>query len=130
MSDNCKALRSCMFVNEDQLKRFRQLTINAVMATDVFDKDLKQFRDRRWDKAFSRNGISPGSASSTPADLEGDLRATIVIEHIIQARCVRSITSGPFFVLLATVLPSMLRSLTFFLFFPSLSDVVHTMQHW
>ena len=85
------------------------------MATDVFDKELKAYRDQRWDKAFPKDedsasigsnrtntslaGFSVGGgstvATTTNVDREGDLRATIVIEHLIQA-----------------------------------SDVSHTMQHW
>jgi hypothetical protein len=45
------------------------------MATDIFDPDMKKLRDSRWKKAFSQN----------PAEDETDLKATIVIEHIIQA---------------------------------------------
>jgi len=88
MCDNLSELRSYMFLDDDQLKRFRQLVVNAVMATDVFDKELKMFRDRRWEKAFPKDdvsAISSGSSATFGQDLEGDLRATIVIEHIIQA---------------------------------------------
>ena len=94
--------------SSEQIGRFRQLIVNAVMATDIFDRELKDFRERRWNKAFSvtqsdefsmHSGTTNSSPtltlSNTSADQEGDLRATIVIEHIIQA-----------------------------------SDVVHTMQHW
>ena len=65
----------CIYSNESELKRFRQLLVNAVMATDIFDPDMKKLRDSRWKKAFSS-----GSGKS-----EADLKATIVIEHIIQA---------------------------------------------
>jgi hypothetical protein len=36
----------------DERKRFRQLVVNSVMATDM-DKDLKILRNNRWAKAFS-----------------------------------------------------------------------------
>mmetsp|Transcript_6633 Transcript_6633/g.10131 ORF Transcript_6633/g.10131 Transcript_6633/m.10131 type:complete len:1139 (+) Transcript_6633:135-3551(+) len=88
MCDSLSELRSYMFLDEAQLRQFRQLVVNAVMATDVFDKDLKQFREKRWEKAFPKDDvstISSFSASSSNLDLEGDLRATIVVEHIIQA---------------------------------------------
>ena len=45
------------------------------MATDIFDKELNDLRKKRWDKAFS---------TDTPPNVN-NLRATIVIEHIIQA---------------------------------------------
>eukprot|EP00980_Cylindrotheca_fusiformis_P023291 scaffold10332_cov101-Cylindrotheca_fusiformis.AAC.2 len=67
-------LVSCICDNEDDYKRFRQLVINCVMATDIFDNDLLSFRNNRWQKAFSGQDAS-----------QSDLKATIVIEHIIQA---------------------------------------------
>jgi hypothetical protein len=44
------------------------------MATDIFDPELKDLRNKRWEKAFAE-----GEEDTT------DLKATIVIEHIIQA---------------------------------------------
>lgn len=42
------------------------------------DKDLKQLRDKRWDRAFSED--------HEERDIEKvNRKATIVIEHIIQA---------------------------------------------
>jgi hypothetical protein len=76
LMDPCyKNLQRCIFSNQCELKRFRQLIVNSVMATDIFDPDMKKLRDSRWKKAFSQN----------PAEDETDLKATIVIEHIIQA---------------------------------------------
>lgn len=82
MSNEFEELRACMFANGEQLKRFHQLVVNAVMATDVFDPELKSFRERRWGKAFPTDDSSRVSDSQ---DMEGELRATIVIEHVIQA---------------------------------------------
>ena len=50
------------------------------MATDIMDKDLKQLRNARWDKAFSEKHLS-----SITGDEDTNRKATIVIEHIIQA---------------------------------------------
>ena len=74
MSPMCKDLRAAMFASQGELKRFRQLLVNVVLATDIFDKELNGARKARWNKAFSSDGAS-----------NADLRATIVIEHIIQA---------------------------------------------
>ena len=74
MSPMCKDLRASMFASQSELKRFRQLLVNVVLATDIFDKELNGARKARWNKAFSSDGAS-----------HADLRATIVIEHIIQA---------------------------------------------
>ncbi|CAJ1963512.1 unnamed protein product [Cylindrotheca closterium] len=68
-------LVSCICANEEELKRFRQLVVNCVMATDIFDKDLLAIRNKKWKKAFK----------SEEEESSSDLKATIVIEHIIQA---------------------------------------------
>jgi hypothetical protein len=68
-------LRKCIFGTEVELRRFRQLVVNVVLATDIFDKELNDSRKNRWERAFSDN----------PDENVDDLQATIVIEHIIQA---------------------------------------------
>lgn len=73
--DDFKNLRACIFSSHGEMMRFRQLIVNVVLATDIFDKELNDLRKSRWDRAFSGDDQSGDS----------DLRATIVIEHIIQA---------------------------------------------
>ena len=51
--------------------RFRTGMVNTVVATDIMDKDLKELRNARWEKAFSKDAI--------------DRKATTVIEHLNQA---------------------------------------------
>jgi hypothetical protein len=72
-------LRSCIYGTREEKRRFRQLVVNSVMATDIADKELKLMRNKRWDTAFHE--------ASTGTDLITDKnrKATIVIEHIIQA---------------------------------------------
>jgi len=53
------------------------------MATDIVDKDLKTLRNGRWDKAFKK-GDSANHVDENPRDAV-NRKATIVIEHIIQA---------------------------------------------
>jgi hypothetical protein len=77
MSDQFTELRQCLFVEKEEFLRFRQVMVNVVMATDIFDKDLNALRKNRWEKAFSE-GETVGVDKNT-------LRATIVLEHIIQA---------------------------------------------
>lgn len=48
------------------------------MATDIMDADLKNLRNRRWDKAFNNNTHNNGKDAS-------DRKATIVIDHLMQA---------------------------------------------
>jgi len=72
-------LRATIFQTDAELKRFRQLVVNSVMATDIIDKDLKQLRNARWDAAFSE------AASQEESSDDSNRKATIVIEHLIQA---------------------------------------------
>jgi len=120
MDTSFKDLRRALFADEADRKRFRQLLVNSVMATDIFDPELVKVRNERWEKAFRVVGnaavtdasvassddksiVSSGHARSMVGKIDdhdydeevADMRATIVIEHIIQA-----------------------------------ADVAHTMQHW
>lgn len=83
---------------ESELRRFRQLVVNAIMATDLGDKEMKALRNNRWEKAFAKvdSSTSTGTDSSclSPIDEETGIesqstrvnrKATIVIEHLIQA---------------------------------------------
>lgn len=84
MSDNFRDLRACIYSDEQELKRFRQVVVNIVLATDIFDKKLKALREGRWSKAFAE---TIPILDLGPIDIhEGTNRkATIVLEHIIQA---------------------------------------------
>jgi len=111
MDERFENLRNTIFSTKAELCRFRELVVNAVMATDIVDKDLKVLRNERWNKAFettdNSNNNNVGnvaadssrkgrSVSAKRATRDGvNRKATIVIEHLIQA-----------------------------------SDVAHTMQHW
>jgi hypothetical protein len=79
MDFSFRELRMAIYSNADELKRFRQLVVNTVMATDIMDKDLKEVRNARWDKAFKES-----SSLESQKDIV-DRKATIVIEHLIQA---------------------------------------------
>ncbi|KAL7568291.1 hypothetical protein ACA910_022628 [Epithemia clementina (nom. ined.)] len=110
METEYEQFRHAIYQTPAEKARFRQLVVNSVMATDIMDKELKQLRNLRWERAFSSSSSSLSLASSSnhsrsaltkTAALEEsikdavDRKATIVIEHLIQA-----------------------------------SDVAHTMQHW
>eukprot|EP00526_Cylindrotheca_closterium_P009193 CAMPEP_0113614614 /NCGR_PEP_ID=MMETSP0017_2-20120614/7263_1 /TAXON_ID=2856 /ORGANISM="Cylindrotheca closterium" /LENGTH=511 /DNA_ID=CAMNT_0000523799 /DNA_START=84 /DNA_END=1619 /DNA_ORIENTATION=- /assembly_acc=CAM_ASM_000147 len=79
MQDEYKDLRACFYQTEEDLRRFRQLVVNTVMATDIVDKELQALRKKRWDAAFS------GVFMYEPESVSLDRKATIVIEHLIQA---------------------------------------------
>lgn len=55
-----------------------------MLATDIFDPALSALRKDRWLKAFEDELGGSGSLMlMTPEDI--DRRATVVVEHIIQA---------------------------------------------
>ncbi|CAB9508033.1 Receptor-type guanylate cyclase gcy [Seminavis robusta] len=79
MEPRFKKLRDAICGTEAEFARFRQLVVNSVMATDIVDKELKELRNGRWDKAFK------GEFVETDPSIDINRKATIVIEHLIQA---------------------------------------------
>ena len=80
MSPKFKDLRNCIYTDHDELTRFRQTVFKVVLATDIFDKELNDLRKERWNLAFKNKAISPAMEHQ-----ESNVKATIVIEHLIQA---------------------------------------------
>lgn len=78
MQEDFREFREQLYTTQEELIRFRQLVVNSVMATDIMDKELKQLRNARWEKAFSE------TSESNPT-ITLHRKATIVIEHLIQA---------------------------------------------
>jgi 3'5'-cyclic nucleotide phosphodiesterase len=79
-------LRHSIYRTSDECRRFRQLLINCTLATDIFDKDLTAMRNHRWELSFHSKSVQETSSlqyASEPDDIHR--KATIVIEHIIQA---------------------------------------------
>jgi hypothetical protein len=81
MLDRFELLRQAIYSTKAELKRFRQLVVNTVLATDIMDKELQTIRKVRWDKAFSEAATF---RSDTIVETT-NRKATIVIEHLIQA---------------------------------------------
>ena len=73
-------LRACIYTNQEELQRFRQLVVNSVMATDIVDKELGALRKNRWNKAFSEE-----EETGITEEQKIQRKATIVIEHLVQA---------------------------------------------
>lgn len=63
-----------------ELRRFRQLIVNSVLATDIFDRELSCLRKARWNKAFE---VSDKDA--TQEDVARKATIVRVLEHLIQA---------------------------------------------
>lgn len=78
MDPNFQDLRNCIYTTPAELKRFRQLLVQTVLATDIFDKELSALRKKRWARAFQVD-----EQYETQTDV--NRKATIVIEHLIQA---------------------------------------------
>lgn len=79
MEPKYDVIRACIYTNEEERTRFRQLVVNAVMATDIMDRELQLVRKNRWEKAFNEED----DVSLT--NFDKSRKATSVIEHIIQA---------------------------------------------
>lgn len=79
LEDRYTELRSYIYTDTSELNRFRQLLVNAVIATDIADKGLKELREKRWDAAFH-----DGDNESRGSD-NVNRKATITFEYIIQA---------------------------------------------
>ena len=62
-------LRNSIYTTESEMKRFRQLIVNSVMALDIMDKDLKALRNARWDKAFAESSPSSGDPACKADEL-------------------------------------------------------------
>jgi class 3 adenylate cyclase len=80
MEDKFVDLRRCIYQTEDEKQRFRQLLVNAVIATDIADKELSAWRKNRWDKVFHYQ-----EPCLTDGESMSNRKATIVFEYIIQA---------------------------------------------
>ena len=79
MDSRFRKLRSIIYTSRAELQRFRELVVNSVMATDIVDKDLKELRNGRWNRAFHNSACTDGPRDAI------DRKATIVLEHLIQA---------------------------------------------
>lgn len=52
MDDSLKGLRDTICPEYTELRRFRQIIVSSVLATDIFDPQLSSARKARWSKAF------------------------------------------------------------------------------
>ena len=75
-------LMNCICYNQEDYKRFRQILINIVLATDIMDKELGAARKARWNIAFGTEGAEQ---PEEPHKVSLNRKATIVLEHLIQA---------------------------------------------
>jgi hypothetical protein len=129
-------LRAAIYSDKEEFYHFRSLLVNAVMATDIMDKDAAAFRKERWAKAFSE-GAKEQEGDATTENLPADAicptsepldavnrKATIVIEQYVMdaTDCSVLLIYGCNLILPCLFLDcqSLIQA----------SDVAHTMQHW
>lgn len=72
-------LRDSIYTNQAEYTQFRQLVVNVVLATDIFDQELSELRKNRWNKVFDVASLEEPMANGV------NRKATVVIEHMIQA---------------------------------------------
>jgi 3'5'-cyclic nucleotide phosphodiesterase len=77
MSPKYADLRGTLFSSKSDLVQFRQVVVNVVLATDLFDKDFKAMREARWETSFHVDSFGDKDAAKR--------RATIIIDLVIQA---------------------------------------------
>lgn len=83
MKDNFSDLRAAIYSTPEELRHFRQLMVNMVLATDIMDKDLGALRKQRWTKVFEDDVMEESPTINSEEDL--NRKATIVLEYLIQA---------------------------------------------
>lgn len=81
MDDSYMELRQVIYTNDDELRRFRQLVVNSVIATDLVDENLMTSRSASWARAFRESSPSGGENVEDTMNR----RATTVLEHMIEA---------------------------------------------
>mmetsp|Transcript_21055 Transcript_21055/g.34226 ORF Transcript_21055/g.34226 Transcript_21055/m.34226 type:complete len:471 (-) Transcript_21055:1074-2486(-) len=89
MRDRFRELQSLIFVNAYEMRRFKQLLVNTVLATDISDKERSAIGKLRWQEAFhpSQSSLLDEESSNSRFDDASlrSLKATLVLEQIMQA---------------------------------------------
>lgn len=78
-------LVNCLCPVASEKERLRKLVINAVIATDIFDEDLKESRNLRWEQVFGESVKSVVTNPEEDSKNVDALRVMIVLEYLIQA---------------------------------------------
>ena len=105
MGDDFRALRHAIYTAPAELRRFRQILVNTVLATDLFHEAMAKARQERWGTAFVPSGGGGIRDSTQSAVSFRDSMASTVTVHYFRAN---------------VVLEYLIQA----------SDVSHTMQHW
>jgi 3'5'-cyclic nucleotide phosphodiesterase len=84
MQPKFECLRAVIASSQYDLVPLRQIIVNSVIATNLFDTDLRSFCENHWQKTFA-NSADTSKFDIGEDDVQSNLQAAIVIEHIIQA---------------------------------------------
>ncbi len=74
-------LRSAIYSNASEKRRFRQVLVNSVIATDFLDSKMQQHRDANWNKVFAE---SVKRRNHLDANEKRNLQVTWIIECTMQ----------------------------------------------
>jgi class 3 adenylate cyclase len=86
MDDSFVDLRRALYTTTDEFLLLRKLVTKSVVATDIMDKQLGACRKARWAKAFEiKNEDTDVITGDEYQKDDHDRKATIVLEHVIQA---------------------------------------------
>ncbi|CAB9518934.1 Receptor-type guanylate cyclase gcy [Seminavis robusta] len=87
MDPGFEELREAIYASNEEYHRFRQIVVNAVVATDLFDEELNVARQQRWDEAFPKLNQKIPLPESSLGDIRdmADRKATVVLELMVQA---------------------------------------------
>lgn len=77
MQSDFVELRRTLFTNDQEMQRFQQSVHQAVMATDIADKELESARRVQWEEAFQSD--QQGEYNTLEA------KANAAMDYIIQA---------------------------------------------
>jgi len=83
MDESYKNLQQVLYTTKSELRLLRQLAVNSIMATDIFDNDAKESREKRWNQAFG--SLRTQSQREMSVDDFECLQATLILEHVLQA---------------------------------------------
>jgi hypothetical protein len=86
-------LRRAICPTPRELRRFRQIFVTAVMATDFVDREFNERRVERWEQSFNSELLEERMKESQTSltlysKVELDRMATLVMEHLMQASVV------------------------------------------
>ena len=82
MDPRFERLRKSIYSTNVERKRFRQLVINCVLATDIADREVNEARKIKWEKAF--RSTPPEDPTRLQIQEDMNRKGTAVIEQIIQ----------------------------------------------